>query len=164
MDDYGSRPISPRRGRQITDARGRKIKPLDPVAMHLLRRHDMIDADVLGAIAGEPGVKITVQERASLIGGVAVLLLTCGLFFYSMFVGDLGEAPYAKTSSVLLFTVMVWIAWWRIRRARFDKVAAAMLRHRRCPHCGYDLSNLDPGDRDGATLCPECGCAWPIPT
>jgi hypothetical protein len=35
-----------------------------------------------------------------------------------------------------------------------------MLKHRRCPHCGYDLSNLPTDPEDGVTGCPECGCAW----
>jgi len=138
------------------------VKPLDPLAMHLLHQHHLIEAGVLRDIANEPDVKITVAERASLIVGVVTLLLVCCLLFYSIFVGDLGEAPYAKTSSVLLFAFMAWLAWARIRMARFGKVATAMLRHHRCPHCGYELANL-PAAEDGLTVCPECGCAWRMP-
>jgi transcription initiation factor TFIIIB Brf1 subunit/transcription initiation factor TFIIB len=35
-----------------------------------------------------------------------------------------------------------------------------MLKHLRCPHCGYDLRGLAADPEDGATVCPECGCAW----
>ena len=37
-----------------------------------------------------------------------------------------------------------------------------MLQHRRCPHCGYDLRLLPDDCSDGATVCPECGCAWKL--
>jgi hypothetical protein len=37
-----------------------------------------------------------------------------------------------------------------------------MLKHRRCPHCGYDLRLLPIDSNDGATVCPECGCAWSL--
>ena len=35
-----------------------------------------------------------------------------------------------------------------------------MLQHLRCPHCGYDLRLLPTDPKDGASVCPECGCAW----
>jgi transcription initiation factor TFIIIB Brf1 subunit/transcription initiation factor TFIIB len=39
-----------------------------------------------------------------------------------------------------------------------------MLKHRRCPHCGYDIRGLPVDPQDGATVCPECGCAWELPS
>lgn len=38
---------------RIRDARGRRVTQLDPVALHLLRRHDVVAADALQAIANE---------------------------------------------------------------------------------------------------------------
>ena len=35
-----------------------------------------------------------------------------------------------------------------------------MLKHLRCPHCGYDIRGLPTAPEDVATECPECGCAW----
>jgi hypothetical protein len=35
-----------------------------------------------------------------------------------------------------------------------------MIRFRRCPHCGYSLQGLPVDPADGATVCPECACAW----
>ena len=53
------------------------------------------------------------------------------------------------------------IQFWRSgRRARAKLVCAIMLQHLRCPHCGYDLRLLPVDPADGATICPECGCAW----
>jgi hypothetical protein len=146
--------------RYIRDARGRRVTQLDPVAMHLLRRHDVIEADALRAIASEPGVRITAWERAALIVAVLALLAVCSLFMIELVVGGLADAAYAKHASVLFYVFMLGITWITIRRLRFGKVMAAMLKYGRCPHCGYDLKNLPVDERDGATVCPECGCAW----
>lgn len=131
--------------------------------MHLFRRHDEIDHRTLTKIAGEDGVAITVQERAFLVFGVVALLAVASLFTFGAIVGDLADAPWAKASALLYFSFMPWLAWFIIRRARFGKVTRAMLKYRRCPHCGYDLHALPVADEDGATICPECGCAWMLP-
>ena len=145
---------------RIRDVRGRKVTQIDPVAMHLLRRHDVIEADVLRAIANEKGVRITAWERTSLIVGVVALLAVGGLFITELILGGLTDAPYAKHASVAFFAFLPWVFWFNIKRLRFGKVAAAMLKHGRCPHCGYSLQNLPVDRNDGATVCPECGCAW----
>jgi hypothetical protein len=50
---------------------------------------------------------------------------------------------------------------FRIARAKYvSRVASVMLKRRHCPHCGYDLRGLPVDSTDGATVCPECGCAW----
>ncbi len=152
----------PRRFRplRIKDARGRKVTQLDPVAMHLLRRHDWIEAGVLRAIAHEGGVRITRTERASLIVGVLGALLVISLFAHAALTGDIRGAPFAKSSSLIFLCAIPLSAWYRIKRSRFGKVAAAMLKYLRCPHCGYDMRLLPTDPADGATVCPECGCAW----
>ena len=48
------------------------------------------------------------------------------------------------------------------RRARGLRVAGIMLEFQRCPQCGYDLRMLPADAQDGATVCPECGCAWHV--
>jgi hypothetical protein len=53
------------------------------------------------------------------------------------------------------------IQFWRSgRKARAKLVCAVMLKHLRCPHCGYDIRGLPSSPDDGATICPECGSAW----
>ena len=47
-----------------------------------------------------------------------------------------------------------------MKRRRLGHIARAMLQYRRCPHCGYNLRLLPVDPADGATVCPECGCAW----
>lgn len=152
----------PRRFRplRIKDARGRKVTQLDPVAMHLLRRHDWIEADVLRAIVHEKGVRIKGMERASLIVGVLGALLVISLFTHAVLTGDIRGAPFAKSSSLIFLCAIPFVSWYRIKQSRFGKVAAAMLKYLRCPHCGYDLRMLPVDPEDGATICPECGCAW----
>ena len=152
----------PRYAGRIKDAHGRKVTQLDPVALYLLRRHDVIDADTLRAIANEKGVRITTGERALLISGVCGAVLVVGIFFTEAIRGGLHDAPYAKFSGLLYLCSFPWIIWYGIKKKRFGKVAAAMLKHVRCPHCGYDLRMLGADLEDNATVCPECGCAWQI--
>ncbi len=158
-DPKRSRPQRPSR---IKDARGRKVTQLDPVALHLLRRHDVIEADALRAIANEKGVRITGAERASLFGGVLGALLVISLFTIALITGGIRNAPLAKSAGLIHLCSIPWIVWYAIKRRRFGKVAAAMLKYSRCPHCGYDLRLLPTDPGDGATVCPECGCAWQL--
>jgi hypothetical protein len=50
--------------------------------------------------------------------------------------------------------------WFVSARVRFKWIRRTMLKYRRCPHCGYDIRGLPADPEDGATVCPECGCAW----
>ena len=146
----------------IRDARGRKVTQLDPIALHLLRQHHVIEADVLRAIANEKGVRITKKERASLIFGIIAILVIASFFIRSLIVETFGAAPYARTSAIVYLTLAPWAVWIGMKRSRFGKVAAAMLKHLRCPSCGYDLRLLPTDPEDGATICPECGSAWKL--
>jgi len=138
------------------------VTQLDPVALYLLRRHDVIEADVLRVIAHEEGVRIAGKERASLVVGLGGALLVISLFTHAALTGDIRSAPIAKSASLLFLCSMPWIMWHKAKRTRFGKVAAAMLKYSRCPHCGYDLRLLPTDPADGATVCPECGCAWQL--
>jgi hypothetical protein len=152
---------SPRQGR-IRDARDRKVTQLDPVTMHLLHQHDLMEAEVLRAIAHEKGVEIRGGEQAALIAGVVLMFIVIGFFLQSIVMKDFGAAQFARSAALVYFSIVPWVFWVGLKRARFGRVAAAMLKHGRCPHCGYSLQGLPPDDRDGATICPECGCAWSL--
>ncbi len=156
MTDRG--PSGPRHVWRIKDARGRKVTQLDPVALYLLRRHDVIEAESLNAIANEKGVRIAIGERAALIGGLCGALLALSFLSYAFITGDIRNAPFA--TGLLYLCSLPWMIWYGIKKKRFGKVAAAMLKHLRCPHCGYDIRGLPIDPEDGATVCPECGCAW----
>jgi hypothetical protein len=150
----------PQQAGRIKDARGRRVTQLDPVATYVLRQCCVIEADVLRAIAHEKGVRIAGKERVSLILGVVGVLTVAGLLVQSIIAGDFGSEPWARTSSLAFFCFLPWLTWNRLKQSRFGKIAAAMLKYSRCPHCGYDLRLLPTDPQDGATVCPECGCAW----
>ena len=82
----------------IKDARGRKVKQLDPVAMHSCGKDDAIEADVLRAIADEKGVRIRGLERTSLflIFTFIAPFLGISLFTYEVITGDIRDGPYAR--------------------------------------------------------------------
>jgi hypothetical protein len=156
----GKDPPATHHAGQLKDARGRAVSQLDPVAMYLLRQHSVIEADVLRAIAHEQGVAVTTRERAALVVGVGGALLVIGLFTSAILTGDLRDATVAKSASLVFMCAIPFSVWYGMKRSRFGKVAAAMLKHLRCPHCGYDIRGLPRDPHDGAVICPECGCAW----
>lgn len=152
---------------QIEDARGRWVRPLDPVKLHLLRRHDLIPADALRGIAEDldrPWVRI----GRALFVFYAVMLATCwgGMTYYLLFLSRsrrLDAVMMAFYGLQLVFMCAAFFVPWFIASAkRLPYVRPAMLKHRRCPRCAYDLRGLSADPRDGATACPECGCAWRI--
>ncbi len=155
-----SNPAPRQTGGRIKDARGRRVTQLDPVALYLLHHHHVIEADALQAIASEKGVRITAGERAALLGGLCGAVLVISLFTHALITGDIRDATSAKTAGLLYLCSIPWIIWYAIKRKRFGAIAAAMLKSLRCPHCGYDLRLLPVDPADGATVCPECGCAW----
>jgi len=147
----------------IRDARGRKVAQLDPVMMHMLHRHDAIEADVLRAIAEDIG---PAYRRASRIAGWTFFILGAGgmttmLLRAYLFRGGLDTVGKILTLvNIICLALFMLGIWTGARKLRFGRVKRIMLSHRRCPHCGYDLKGLSVDENDGATICPECGCAW----
>jgi hypothetical protein len=150
----------------IKDARGRKVTQLDPVELRLLRRHDVIDAEALRAMAGEIGSGLTDQQRKLFrVFAVALAILFLVLIIHTVDVCIHGRwLEIFDFSRVALLNMVVWpiLVWVRARQVRFRKIRRVMLAHHRCPHCGYDLRGLPPDEKDGAVVCPECGCAWKV--
>jgi hypothetical protein len=150
----------------ITDARGRKVTQLDPVELRLFRRHDVIDAEVLRAMADEIGSGLTDQQKKL----ARVFFIAVAIMFLVFIIHGVDACirgfwmDIFDFSHVALFNVLFWpiVLWVHARQARFRKIRRVMLAHRYCPHCGYDLRGLPPDEKDGATLCPECGCGWKV--
>ena len=157
----GGASAGPFRQWRVNDARGRSIRPLDPVALHLAQRHDMIERAALDGIVKEPGVRIKLVERVFFIVAAVCALAVGGLFTYALLTGDLAGARSAKTVSMLYMTALPWIIWFGVKRKRMRHVTTAMLKHSTCPHCGYNLRGL-PTDDDGCNVCPECASAWKL--
>ena len=161
----GDDPSSTHKAGRIKDARGRAVTQIDPVAMYLLHRHDQgIPYEVLRELTREIGVGRPATNRLELWAAVVAFL--CVL----LLVGDglLQLARRTTTFGEFMWRAIlfqgVWIVplalWVTARRNRFHRIRKAMLRHLRCPHCGYDVRGLTADPQDGATVCPECGCAW----
>lgn len=150
---------------RIKDARGRLVARFDPVRTHLLNQSTLIPAETLRAIADDvlPGARRQrLIQVASVVFGFLFVIGGNIVYFryFSTWSGlDLvGTAIYAVQIAVLLSGPI--IAFRMARSQYVGRVAAAMLKHLRCPHCGYDIRGLPTDTKDGATVCPECGCAW----
>ncbi|MDY7109078.1 MAG: hypothetical protein SYC29_10635 [Planctomycetota bacterium] len=151
-----------KRSKHIRDARGRKVTQLDPVALHVLQQNEPVEREVLAAIISEKGIRMTRLEKAAMI--LSLVLLAA--LIVTVIIKLLGGDPWSHLlrRMVPTFYLFIWpfIVWGGTRASRFGKIGPAMLKHQRCPHCGYDLRNLPIDGADGATVCPECGCAWKL--
>ena len=149
---------------RIEDVRGKSVSQLDPLVMNLLRRHDRIPAGALREIVKEAAPGWAKWGR-SVISGF-VLLAVAALVFHLC---DSITAPNYRglgvgtvISCVLQAALaLFWpcVIYYQVHRWALKRVGPAMLQHRRCPHCGYDIRGLPVTPEDRATVCPECGCA-----
>ena len=149
--------------RTIKDARGRSVTQLDPVTLHLLRRHDVIEAEPLAQLAGAVGSGLTRLTRFLLVLG-AICALPGVTAFAVHLIKVLKTGGMVWPLPKWLFLANLWVVpfvlWMSACQLRSRRIRSVMLKHRRCPHCGYDLRLLPIDPEDGATVCPECGCAW----
>ena len=157
---HEERPSKLRQQTHIKDARGRKVTQLDPVALQLLRRHDIIEADVLRATTSEKGVRMSAVERGALVLSIIVPFAVIGAAAGFAIAGHTWGGIVKRFATMMYCLIWPFIVWGGMKRSRFGRTAAAMLKHLRCPHCGYDIRGLRTDPADGATVCPECGCAW----
>jgi hypothetical protein len=147
----------------VKDGRGRLVTLIDPFLMHKLGQHGTIPAGPLAKIAREIGSGwhrhgvwlFSYVWSVTLVILVAVHFLEWG--------GGLSPHPRELRLWIvllLLFVLNCVIVWFFSRHGRLRRVCQILLKHLRCPHCGYDLRLLPHDPADGATVCPECGCAW----
>lgn len=160
-----AKPTSPPHKGRIRDARGRPATQLDPVSMHILRRYELIDREALRAIAEEigPGRSKAATWWFWLLEGLTILCMvavTARVYFSGRARDPTTYSLWGATFVLVVIGISIFISV--AKRQRFHRVRDAMLRHRRCPHCGYDLRGLPADSTDGATVCPECGCAWHV--
>ncbi len=155
-----------RRGR-VRDARGRVVGQMDPVKIDLLGQASLIPAETLRAMVAELLPKARRQRAISI--GIAVFTLAFvvgGHFIYFRFFSTwmgfdlVGTTIHLVQLGVILLGLCVT---FRMARAEYrDRVTDVMLQYRHCPYCGYCLRGLPVEAEDGATVCPECGCAWSV--
>jgi hypothetical protein len=148
---------------RVKDARGRVVTLLDPYALYLLRRDTMIPKEELADLAAKIGGGWPRRQRvacflACFLPLVLIVAVRAARWSRGFALGSLDR----NVAVVLLanYALGACIVWWWARRNRLKRVSRTMLEHLRCPHCGYDLRMLPVDASDGATVCPECGCAW----
>ncbi len=130
--------------------------------MHLLRRHALIPVEPLREMAEEADRRWARRGHLILlIYVVGLLLCYAGGFWYRSSGWGLVEILFALAQFAFMFGAFIG-TWIWAKRARFGRIHLIMLKHRRCPHCGYNLRLLPTDPEDQTTVCPECGCAWLI--
>lgn len=145
----------------LTDARQRAVSVLDPIRMHLLRQHHPIPAELLAAITRDlvPDLRRGWRVRLWVLLLMTVGGLSLGFLYMWMSGSPITDYLYSLPGPVLAVIALVSI-WYGFRLTRLRHVRDVLLRHLRCSHCGYDIRGLPTDPEDGATVCPECGCAW----
>ena len=160
----GSAP-STSKSKRLKDARGRPVSLTDPVKLHLLNLRSSIPAETLRSMADDimPGAR---RQRLIQLLSVAlgfVVVVGGNIVYFRYLSSWKGLDPVNTTIYVVQVIVILSgpVLAYRLARAKYvSRVASVMLKHLRCPHCGYDLRGLPTASEDGATVCPECGCAW----
>jgi hypothetical protein len=150
---------------RVKDARGRPVSQLDPVKLHLLNQRSIIPARTLRAMADQimPGAR---RQRLLQVFAVALgfLVVVGGTIIYFSYVSTWKGFDSVNVTIYGIQVVVILsgpLLAFRMARAKYvRRVASVMLDHRHCPHCGYDIRGLSTDPSDGATVCPECGCAW----
>ena len=157
------KPPTTQKAGRITDARAKQVTLLDPYELNVLRRYDVIPAETLRLVADGVGFGLPRWQRLGYLTCV-ILFLSCIAFLVCW---KLIRRTGLDTLERVLWPVNLTVfaigatQFWRSgRRARAKLVCAIMLKYLRCPHCGYDIRGLPTDPSDGATICPECGCAW----
>jgi hypothetical protein len=149
------------------DARGRRVTVLDPLALQWLHRHDVIPRADLSAIVKDVGPGMRRWQFRGYLASVVVFFGCLIFLIVRKFVIGMGWSfdtleRFLWPFNLAVFLFSVVMAWRGARRVRSKRVRTVMLRYRRCPHCGYDLRGSPSDPDDGATVCPECGCAWQL--
>jgi hypothetical protein len=120
------------------------VTQLDPVALHLLHRDDPIDRPTLSRIVGERSIGLPALEKGALIAAVILAVALIVVIAVRVYSGmPFGSVMRRSTPALYLF-MLPFIIWGGARKKRFGQIAATLLKHCRCPHCGYDLRGLAP--------------------
>ena len=161
--------VRPGRHGRIKDARGREVTQLDPVAMYLLRQHEIIPSEALRAVSQDIDPReLRRRPLALALAPVWVILwYTAWFLYFRLFSTWKGWDPVLIAFGVAYFVtpfLTVYLGFRKAKRMRWEAICRVMLRHLRCPHCGYDIRGLPTDTVDGVTVCPECGSAWSLPS
>ena len=150
----------------VTDARGKRIRPVDPVAERVGVGGSFLDTDARRHLARAIGPGLDRRLQIAVVIGLLGIGLVLGIILVaaaraSLASGSLQLGGLAARAPALLGIeaglAMVWII---ARKRRADHIVAAALGIGRCPHCGQSLHDIPADPVTGETICTECGCAW----
>jgi len=151
----------------IRDANGKRVTQLDPLELKLLHKYDIIDRDALTKILEEIGPSLDKPSRRSLPVLYFVVIVTGIMLIVraidAIVSNDLSIFLHRKSAFIGIMWLVILVFWYTAKESRFGKVRQAILNHHRCPHCGYNLRDLEPDPTTNHTTCPECDAAWSIP-
>jgi hypothetical protein len=152
-------------GGRVKDARGRTVSRLDPVKLDLLGRRSPVPPKTLRSMTDQimPGARRQRLFQALSVASSVLLIIGGNFVYFHYFSVWKGLDPVGTTIYIVQAAVIVTgpLLAFRMAKSRYaGRIVSVMLTHRHCPHCGYDLRGLPSDARDGATICPECGCAW----
>ena len=160
-------PDKPKKLTTIRDAQGNRVTQLDPLELKLLHQYDTIDADTLTKILDEIGPGLDDKTRRFLpvlyIGVPIIGIILIVMAIDAVVNGDISILLSPRNIAIGNVWLIVLVLWYRAKEARFGKIKKAMLNHHRCPHCGYNLRDLQPDPKTNHTTCPECGSVWNMP-
>ncbi len=159
----------PKRIGQIVDARGCRVDQIDPVKLYLLNQWSIIPAETLRSMADQLVPRVRQQRLISVLSAAFTVVFVAGgtALYFHYFSTWTGFDPVSLTINAIQLIVIIagpLIVFWSARAKYIKGVTAVMLQYRHCPGCGYNLRELPIDAEDGATVCPECGCAWRLGT
>jgi hypothetical protein len=138
---------------------------INPMRLQMLHQDDIIDRRTLDRMMDElePGLsrRLRIALLAAGFGVVLLGVLIVALWFFNSS-GRSGMSQAFTRNPGMWIGVLAGaiVPWLAVRKKHHHRLPGLLLKHRRCPHCGYDLSGLLEDGNDGATTCPECACAW----
>lgn len=154
----------------IIDDRNRKVELLNPFSIYFSGRDDVIERPVLKSIINSSADSGSRKLQLLLLFSIVFFIAMAYFAFWPEYQAtrnlshSLGQAV---RSPVIYFALGygVLVIPWQLqaeRRIRRRHITKALLEQRRCAHCGYNLEGLETDADDGATVCPECACAWKL--
>jgi hypothetical protein len=156
---------------RVRDARGRVVTRIDPITMQALHQPELNRSAIETLLNDlEPGLARQLMWRSYVLRVLFGLAVAGAVFVVLWLIGDANfrtalEKVYASEfwSFLPLVICAFVVPLIMARRRHRGHILHVLLKHRLCPHCGYDIRGLPADAEDGATVCPECGCAWQLP-
>lgn len=145
----------------IHDDRGRAVRVITPgwrALAPFLRTRGEAAARARAALALPP--EFVWRLRAALVLFSASVYFSAVSGYRAVRAGTALTAWYTWTP-VVQIALIGFTLWLLVRSARRhdEQVVSGLLKAAMCPGCGYALGAIPP-ERDGCSVCPECGAAW----